>query len=138
MAGPKKPGEAAKPSPETAQGPDGGNRDDLERRGRELDEALAAKQPASRGGNGGRPGPGDLAGFGQALKLSSEFVAGIVVGAGLGWLIDKAAGTSPWGLIIFLLLGFAAGVLNVLRSAGLIAEPKVGNSRPGTGRGDGK
>ena len=33
------------------------------------------------------------------------------------------AGTSPWGLIIFLLLGFVAGVLNVLRSAGLVAEP---------------
>lgn len=63
-----------------------------------------------------------MAGFGQALKLSSEFIAGIVVGAGLGWLIDRIAGTSPWGLIIFLLLGFAAGVLNVLRSAGLVAE----------------
>jgi ATP synthase protein I len=63
-----------------------------------------------------------MAGFGQALKLSSEFIAGIAVGVGIGWLIDRVAGTSPWGLIIFLLLGFVAGVLNVLRSAGLIAE----------------
>jgi ATP synthase protein I len=45
-----------------------------------------------------------------------------VVGAGLGWIIDRVAGTSPWGLIVFLLLGFGAGVLNVLRSAGLMAE----------------
>jgi len=36
--------------------------------------------------------------------------------------VDRLAGTSPWGLIIFLLLGFCAGVLNVLRSAGLVAE----------------
>jgi ATP synthase protein I len=40
----------------------------------------------------------------------------------MGWLIDYAAGTSPWGLIIFLLLGFCAGVLNVLRATGQVAE----------------
>ena len=139
MAGSEKPGEPGKPSPETAQRPDGGNRDDLERRSRELNEALAVKLPASRGKDeDGGPGSGELAGFGQALKLSSEFVAGIAVGAGLGWLIDKAAGTSPWGLIVFLLLGFAAGVLNVLRSAGLVAEPKGGISRSDPGRRDDK
>lgn len=64
-----------------------------------------------------------MAGFGQAMKLSSEFIAGVAVGAGIGWLIDTMAGTSPWGLIVFLLLGFAAGVLNVLRSVGMVAEP---------------
>lgn len=58
----------------------------------------------------------------QAMKLSSEFIAGIVVGAVLGWFIDRVAGTSPWGLIVFLLLGFAAGVLNVLRSVGYVAD----------------
>src|SRR5215831_18852099 len=43
--------------------------------------------------------------------------AGVIVGAGIGWLIDRALGISPWGLTAFLLLGFAAGVLNVMRSA---------------------
>jgi ATP synthase protein I len=57
-----------------------------------------------------------------ALRLSSEFVAAILVGAAIGWLIDGLAGTTPWGMIVFLLLGFCAGILNVLRSAGLIAE----------------
>jgi ATP synthase protein I len=51
------------------------------------------------------------------LRLSSELVAGVLVGAGLGFLIDRWLGTSPWGLTVFLLLGFAAGVLNVARSA---------------------
>ena len=56
------------------------------------------------------------------------------VGVGIGWAIDRWAGTSPWGLIVFLLLGFAAAVLNVLRSAGMVAEqgsklpPKDGGS----------
>jgi ATP synthase protein I len=70
-----------------------------------------------------------MGGLGTALRLSSEFIAGVVVGAVLGWFIDRLAGTSPWGLIVFLLLGFVAGVLNVLRSAGLVAE--WGTRRPG-------
>jgi ATP synthase protein I len=59
-------------------------------------------------------------GYAKGFRLSSELVAGVVVGAGIGWLIDRWLGVSPWGLIVFLLLGFAAGVLNVMRSAGLI------------------
>jgi ATP synthase protein I len=43
----------------------------------------------------------------------------VIVGAGIGWLIDRALGISPWALTAFLLLGFAAGVLNVMRSAGV-------------------
>ncbi|MFK4824225.1 AtpZ/AtpI family protein [Paenochrobactrum sp. BZR 588] len=58
----------------------------------------------------------------QAMKISSEFIAGILVGALIGWFIDRVAATSPWGLIIFLLLGFGAGVLNVLRASGKVAE----------------
>jgi ATP synthase protein I len=64
-------------------------------------------------------------GYARGFRLSSELVAGVLVGAGLGWLIDRWLGVSPWGLIVFLLLGFAAGVLNVMRSAGLIARPAL-------------
>ncbi|MEL6946807.1 MAG: AtpZ/AtpI family protein [Pseudomonadota bacterium] len=56
----------------------------------------------------------------QAFRLSSEFIAGIVVGAGIGYLIDAFFGTSPWGLIVFLLFGFCAAVVNVLRAAGMM------------------
>lgn len=58
----------------------------------------------------------------QAMKLSSEFIAGIVVGGVIGWSLDRFVGTTPWGMIIFLLLGFAAGTLNVLRAAGYVAD----------------
>jgi ATP synthase protein I len=64
-------------------------------------------------------------GYAKGFRLSSELVAAVVVGAGIGWLIDRGLGISPWGLIVFLLLGFAAGVLNVMRSAGLIASPAL-------------
>ena len=62
------------------------------------------------------------AGWGEATKIASEFVAGVVVGAALGWFFDRWLGTSPFGLIVFLLLGFAAGVLNVLRTQGVVAD----------------
>ena len=81
--------------------------------------------------------PGDdrattASGYARGFRLSSELVAGVVVGAGLGWLIDRVLGISPWGLIVFLLLGFAAGVLNVMRSAGVVAGGRPDNGRSGT------
>jgi ATP synthase protein I len=57
----------------------------------------------------------------RGFQLSGEFVAGILLGGGAGWALDYFAGISPWGLIAGLLLGFAAGTLNVMRSAGVIA-----------------
>ena len=58
------------------------------------------------------------ASYGLAFRLASEFVAGVLVGAALGWGLDRVAGTSPWGLIGLLLLGFCAGVVNVVRASG--------------------
>jgi ATP synthase protein I len=52
------------------------------------------------------------------FRLSSELVAGVLVGAALGWGFDRLLSTSPWGFIVFFLLGFVAGVVNVVRSAG--------------------
>src|SRR5437667_12061210 len=56
------------------------------------------------------------------LRLSSELVAGVLAGAALGWGFDRLLSTSPWGLIVFLLLGFTAGVINVMRAAGVMAK----------------
>src|SRR6201996_2562472 len=70
-------------------------------------------------------------GYARGFRLSSELVAGVVVGAGIGWLLDRWLGISPWGLIVFLLLGFAAGVLNVMRTAGLVASTGLDETDPG-------
>ncbi len=64
-----------------------------------------------------RPRP-DASGLARGFRLSSELVAGVLVGAAIGWAIDRTLSISPWGMIIFLLFGFAAGVLNVIRAAG--------------------
>ncbi|EAU43196.1 ATP synthase protein, subunit I [Fulvimarina pelagi HTCC2506] len=68
-----------------------------------------------------------MKGIAEGLKLASEFAAGIIVGGGIGFVIDKYAGTSPFGLIVFLMFGFAAGIRNVLRSVG----PKPANPLEG-------
>jgi ATP synthase protein I len=59
----------------------------------------------------------DTSALAAGFRLASEFVAGILAGALLGWGLDRLLGISPWGLIVFLLLGFAASVLNLMRSA---------------------
>ncbi|MEW9837641.1 AtpZ/AtpI family protein [Mesorhizobium marinum] len=117
MAASKRPDETGR----SGLGRQGGDRrdDDLERRRRNLEASLATRQSDRQERAEGAVG---ATGYGQAMKLSSEFIAGVAVGAGLGWMIDRFAGTSPWGLVVFLLLGFAAGVLNVLRSVGKVAE----------------
>ena len=53
----------------------------------------------------------------RGFQLSSELIAGVVVGAAIGWGFDKLLSTSPFGLIVFFLLGFVAGVVNVVRSS---------------------
>jgi ATP synthase protein I len=55
----------------------------------------------------------------RGLRLSSELIAGVVAGAAIGWGIDHLLSTSPFGLIVFFLLGFVAGVVNLVRSAGV-------------------
>jgi ATP synthase protein I len=86
----------------------------LKRLGERLDQKSANRpadaSPASRT---------DASALARGFRLSTELVAGVLVGAFIGWVLDRWLGISPWGMIVFLLLGFAAGVLNVMRAAGV-------------------
>jgi ATP synthase protein I len=62
----------------------------------------------------------DASAMARGFRLSTELVAGVLVGAGIGWLIDRWVGTTPLAMLVFLLLGFVAGVLNVMRAAGVV------------------
>jgi ATP synthase protein I len=89
----------------------------LKRLGERLEHAGASRSdtgPASRSVT-------DHSGFARGFRLSSELVVGVLVGAGLGWLTDRWLGTVPWGMFVFALLGFTAGVLNVMRQAGVVS-----------------
>ena len=55
--------------------------------------------------------------MGQALKLATEMIAGVAVGGFIGWWLDWVFGTQPILMVVFLVLGAAAGITNVVRSA---------------------
>ena len=54
-------------------------------------------------------------GAGLGFKISTEIIAALVVGVGIGLIVDKYLGTKPFGLIIFFIFGAFAGFLNVYR-----------------------
>jgi ATP synthase protein I len=91
----------------------------LKRLGERLGRVHADRPSESGTGQRQTADPSAIA---RGFRLSTELVAGVVVGAAIGWLLDRWLGISPWGMIVFLLLGFAAGVLNVMRAAGVVAS----------------
>ncbi|HTM77449.1 MAG TPA: AtpZ/AtpI family protein [Devosia sp.] len=86
------------------------------KRGRMIEDNRASKTAS-----------GDMSGLARGMRIGTEFVAAILVGAGIGYLIDLGLGTSPWGLLILFMVGFAAGILNVIR---VVAEMNAASPAP--------
>jgi ATP synthase protein I len=100
----------------------------LSARLRRLGEQLDNKRVDKRADPTSAPQPvSGRSGFARGFQLSSELVAGVIVGAVIGWSLDYWLGISPWGMIVFLLVGFVAGVVNVMRSAGVWPRPGAGD-----------
>ena len=75
----------------------------------------AAGRPGGQGARGRAASDGGAIGAG--LRAGSELIAGVIVGGGIGYLLDRQTGFSPLFLIIFLMFGMAAGFWNVYRLA---------------------
>ena len=78
-----------------------------------------------------------------AWRMVIELVAGLLIGLGIGYGLDVLFGTMPVFLVLFVLLGLAAGVQTMLRTAKAMqreAEDKAAaaaaDGREGDGRGD--
>ncbi|MDI9408809.1 MAG: AtpZ/AtpI family protein [Candidatus Pacebacteria bacterium] len=52
---------------------------------------------------------------GIGFRVASDLLAGVLVGLGVGWLLDHWLGTGPWMLVVFFFLGAMAGMMNVWR-----------------------
>lgn len=55
-------------------------------------------------------------GMAYGMRMAAELVAAVIVGGVIGWGLDQGLGTKPWFFLLFFLLGFAAGVVNVMRA----------------------
>ncbi len=99
---------------------------DLDARLRRARRREADEEPGK-----GPAGP-PLSGIGLAFRVGVELVAAMAVGVGIGLLVDRWLGTKPWGMVIFFLLGSAAGVLNVYRAVSGIGSA-VGYRNPRDG-----
>jgi len=91
-----------------------------------LDRRIAA----ARGAPEPKPGAGKdkYAAASVAWQMVFELVAGMAVGATMGWGLDWAFGTKPLFLIVFILLGFAAGVRMMMRSAARVQRQRAADA----------
>ncbi|WP_039017423.1 AtpZ/AtpI family protein [Halocynthiibacter namhaensis] len=60
-----------------------------------------------------------------AWRMVTELVAGLAIGFGVGWGLDTALGTTPFLMVLFVLLGFVAGVRVMIRTAQEIQEQRI-------------
>ena len=123
-------------TPQNTKGPDDGARrvtQDLASR-----IALAKRERDAGANRASSNGSSDTTSLARGMRIGTEFVAAIVIGGVLGYLIDLGLGTSPWGLLIMLLVGFAAGILNVTRVVAQMnaASPPPPGSDMGPDMGD--
>ncbi len=77
--------------------------------GERLGKVRSRDRPASDENQRGR-------GIGYALRMSLDMVLAVVVGGAIGWFLDRWLGTAPVLLLLFGVLGVAAGFLNVART----------------------
>jgi ATP synthase protein I len=81
--------------------------------GKRLDAVKARREPAQRPADSQARGEA----FAKAFRFAAELLVGVGVGGFIGWALDRQLGTGPWLLVVFVILGFAAGMTNVIRSA---------------------
>jgi len=86
----------------------------------DFDDRLRAARVAQAELSGRKGEPSSAAGrekIGIGMRIGVELVATLLIGTGIGFALDKWLGTSPWLVLVFLLLGSCAGILNVIRLA---------------------
>lgn len=72
------------------------------------------------------------AGLGQAVRVGTELLGALIVGGGLGWLADTYLfASSPWGMVVGLVVGAAAGVRNAYCAAQRWSTDGTKSSRSG-------
>ena len=72
----------------------------------------------------------DTGAIGAGYTLVAELIGGVLGGLGLGWVFDQWAGTSPWGLLLGVLVGTGLAMFLIARSAGRMSAHAAAKSGP--------
>lgn len=67
--------------------------------------------------------------YSDYLYLGLMFPSAMAVGTAFGFLADRWLGTHPWGKMIGLFLGMAAGAVNFVRDYKRLTEKKINGSK---------
>lgn len=81
-------------------------------------DSLDARLKAAREREDERNRPtvqGTDANYRLGSRVLAELLGGLIGGALIGWVIDRFAGTSPWGLLVMLALGIIVAFRNIIR-----------------------
>lgn len=62
--------------------------------------------------------------MGEGYRLLGEVIGGVVGGLGLGWVVDRFAHTTPFGIVVGLLLGTAVSGYVAVKSGDRMGRPK--------------
>ena len=81
-----------------------------------LEERLDRAEAAEAKRSGVNPPEAD-ANYRLGNRVLAELLGGLIGGALFGWLIDRIAGTSPWGLLGMLFMGIVVAFRNIIRIA---------------------
>lgn len=74
--------------------------------------------------------PSAAANMARGYRFLAEVIGGVLMGAGLGWLIDRFAGTTPIGLVLGLLLGSGLSIYVAVRSAAKMTKDDMAKAGP--------
>lgn len=75
-----------------------------------------AREKAKQSANPGPPQGSVRVGLGFAMRIGVELVSALIVGVVIGYFLDQWLGTTPWLMLLFFVLGSAAGIINVYRT----------------------
>ena len=84
---------------------------------RNIAERLKKAQGAQTGKTERAGSAGSLnSSLGMGMRIGVEMVSALIVGLGIGWVLDAWLDTKPWLMVVFFFLGAGAGVMNVYRA----------------------
>ncbi|WP_199554684.1 AtpZ/AtpI family protein [Sandaracinobacteroides hominis] len=79
-------------------------------------EDLEARLKAAKARHDPEPRQVAVSALAQGTRHAFEIAATTIVGGAIGWMLDRWLATGPWMLLLFLLLGIAAGFWNLIKA----------------------